>query len=85
MGEVVMITEPLIGLVRLRPLKKSVWFMATPKSAQSSNKPKSLLDFIGSEALVFPYSQNSSVTEDIRSKMKPNGSIYSGIATFATV
>ena len=44
MGVEVIITEPIIGEVRLMPLKKKIWLTATPKMAETKNLPRSFLE-----------------------------------------
>ncbi len=83
-GEIVIITELLMGVERLNPLKKASIFKAIPKKAQITKRNQSLRSIFseGKKKLIV---QKINAAPETRSKIKPKGWITSGINPLAIV
>lgn len=83
-GESVIITELLMGVERLNPLKKASIFKAIPKNAQAINRNQSRRSTFseGKKRLII---QKTNAAPDTRNNIKPKGLITSGINPLAMV
>ena len=83
-GESVIITELLIGVDRLNPLKKASIFKTIPKKAQAINRNQSRRATFseGRNKLIIQKTKAAPLT---RNSIKPNGCITSGINPLAIV
>jgi len=83
-GERVIITELLMGVERLSPLKKASIFRTIPKKAQAINRSQSRRATFseGRNKLIIQKTKAAPLT---RKSIKPNGWITSGINPLAIV
>lgn len=83
-GESVIITELLMGVERLNPLKKASIFKTIPKKAQITKRNQSRRS-IFSEGKKRLMPQNTNAAPETRNKINPKGWITSGINPLAMV